>query len=888
MIVSFSVNYRTNWGENVWLSIASSDGTSLAYKMEYDGDQKWTRKLEFTASVKEIEYQYELRLGDSVVSRGWGSNRKLSLEGSYKKYVLRDSWQEIPSNKTLFSSPFTQTFFRRSDAALQRTKNLRQGLTIKIFAPSVQPNQRLYISGGPISLGEWRIENAIPMDGSAFPEWSVTVDAETINQGDHYKFVIIENGVATQWEQGQNRIWEFGPIENGEHRVVSGLHFRGGDLHWRAAGVAIPVFSLRSERSAGIGDFSDLKLFADWAAATDQRVIQILPINDTTQSETWHDSYPYKAISIFALHPLYLSMEDMGQLKDSAQWDEIMVEAHRLNALPEMDYEAVGEMKWRFFRALYKQSARATMGTKAYRDFFEANREWLRPYAVFCYLRHLKGTADFSRWGKYSKYSTKLINTLCDIESDSYDAVAIYMFLQFHLDKQLRAAVEYAHTRGVVLKGDIPIGISRDSADAWTDPDLFNMNSQAGAPPDDFSANGQNWGFPTYNWDAMALDGYAWWRRRFKHMVSYFDLYRIDHILGFFRIWEIPLDSVQGLLGHFNPAMPFSREELSYRGLEMQDDRFLKPFIHYDFLGDFFGEYMTDALAYLDDQGWGRYSLKPEFATQRQVQAHFHGKQDPRSIALLQGLYGLINEVLFIADPKQANHFHPRISAQFTKSYQWLNDYEKQRFNELYVDFFYRRHNEFWGHLAMDKLPPLIDATSMLCCAEDLGMIPDCVARVLSDLQIITLEIQRMPKDPNLTFGLTGNFPYLSVCTTSTHDMAPIRLWWEENPEKTQRYFNEILWRYGAAPAEATTEICQAIIGNHLMSPSILTILPLQDWTSIADDLRIEDPTAQRINVPSNPDHYWRYRMPMTIEKLIESTDFNDLIKSMIQGSGRN
>ncbi|CDN33082.1 4-alpha-glucanotransferase (amylomaltase) [Mucinivorans hirudinis] len=887
MIVVFTINYRAAWGENIWLNISEQGGEPRLHKMVCTDGERWALELDIPPTTTEIEYMYELRRDEHLVSRGWGKRRLLQLDSRFKKYTLRDTWQVIPANKTLFSSPFTQVFFKREDAVPARNK-FRQAITVKVYAPAVKPNQELRIAGSSEALGRWDIAKAPVMNGASFPEFTIVLDAEqAMTTGDEYKFVVTEGGFAVEWEQGENRVWARSAFDPCENRVYSGLNFRGGNVQWHGAGVAIPVFSLRSTTSNGIGDFEDLRKFADWASLTGQRVIQILPINDTTQTQTWRDSYPYKAISIFALHPLYLSLEKMGELKDEKLALQVKSESRRLNDMEQVDYEGVGRMKWSFFKAIYKQEGKKTLQSKEYRDFYNDNKDWLSDYAAFCYLRDVNESADFSKWGKDKKYSKKRVSELTNLSFEEYDKVAIYLYLQFHLDKQLKEAAAYCHSKGVVLKGDIPIGISRDSVEAWSEPHLFNLDCQAGAPPDDFSVLGQNWGFPTYNWEAMAKDGYAWWRRRFEKMADYFDLYRIDHILGFFRIWEIPMDSVQGLLGYFNPAMPMGYDELSAWGMPMNRDRYLKPFIHHNFLGDFFGEYTEEALKFLEAKEWGIYQLKDKFNTQRKVQKYFEDKDDAKSNALRSGLYGLINEVIFIEDPRHPGTFHPRIAAHFTKSYQWLTEYEKGCFNDIYTHFFYHRHNDFWGALAMEKLPPLIDATDMLCCAEDLGMIPDCVHKVLGDLGIITLEIQRMPKDPRATFGNTSWYPYLSVCTTSTHDMSPIRGWWQEDSGKTQRYYNDVMWWYGAAPEVASGQVCQTIVGNHLLAPSILTILPLQDWLSIDERLRLANPYAERINIPADPDHYWRYRMHLTIEELLTTEEFNNLVRDMSEGSGR-
>ena len=367
----------------------------------------------------------------------------------------------------------------------------------------------------------------------------------------------------------------------------------------------------------------------------------------------------------------------------------------------------------------------------------------------------------------------------------------------------------------MIFKGDLPIGISRTSVDAWLYPELFHMNSQAGAPPDAFSADGQNWGFPTYNWEKMAEDDFAWWKSRLAKMSEYFDAFRIDHILGFFRIWEIPLWTKSGLNGYFNPALPFPAHELQSQGFDVN------------------------------------------------------------------------NFDLFMEDPRKTGHYHPKIGAKATQGYMYLDAYRKAAFDRLYDDFFYRRNNEFWKEKAMQKLPALLDSTGMLACGEDLGMIPATVPQVMADLRILSLEIQRMPKSVEETFAHPANYPYLSVCTTSTHDMNPVRAWWEEDRQVTEQFWQMILGNSGEAPYFCEPWICRQILDQHLWSPAMLTVLPLQDWLSMDGALRRLNPNDERINVPANSRHYWRYRMHLTVEQLAAAKEFNETLANMIASSGR-
>ena len=722
------------------------------------------------------------------------------------------------------STAFTDSIFKRAHV---RTKRCKKGsgakpsageILFEVYAADVRPDEMLCIVGECESLGVWAPERSLPLCDCDFPMWRIILPADELPERFEYKFIVRkrEDDGSTIWEEGYNRLFDYFKPGEGEALQLEVRSFRNPDL-WRGAGVAVPVFSLRSERSFGVGDFSDLKLMADWAAETGQCVIQILPINDTTDDGSWSDSYPYRANSIFALNPIYLDLREVGELESEREQARFERLGRELNALAEVDYPRVAATKQEYLRKVYKQQGAADLSSKEFADFFERNRGWLVPYAVFSVLREKFATSNFNEWGEWAVFDAERVESFA---RKSAKAVGYWYFVQFHLDKQLRAVRDYAHSRGVILKGDIPIGIGRHSVDAWTSPELFKMDSSAGAPPDDFSVKGQNWGFPTYDWERMAQDGYAWWRARFEKMADYFDAYRIDHILGFFRIWEIPLDAVSALLGHFSPAKPLDVAEIAEYGFRF------------------------DAVAHT---------------------APVSESED----------------VLFVEDPLRKGLFHPRISAQSTEVYSSLSEGQKCAYNRLYDDFFYRRHNDFWRAEAMRKLLPLIDSTRMLVCGEDLGMIPDCVPDVMGELEILSLEVERMPKTYGAEFGAPEAYPYLSVATPSTHDMSNIRLWWSENRERTQRYFNNLLGMEGVAPVECSGKLCEQIMQRQLSARSMVMIAPLQDWLSMDEQLRRKDATAERINDPSNPNQHWCYRMHLTLEELLSAEVFNGKIRAM-------
>ena len=897
MKLKFIIDYHTAWGEKLVLcgSIPElgENNIDAAPRMKSAGGDTYELEVNVADTTAAFDYCYKVVHENGYVRNEWGTPHKFERGNGVGTYTIYDRWHDVPADKPAYSSAFTDCIDKREGRSAKPVATA-DTVVLSVSAPTVHPDEVLAVCGESGGVGAWDPKNAVVLSDSEFPVWKVAVPARALAAGSQYKFVILDKAskALRSWEGGNNRVMPAQYAAAGGVTEVNGLRYNDARALYRGAGTAIPVFAIRSEADFGVGDFADVRLMADWAAETGQSFLQLLPINDTTMTGTWTDSYPYNANSCFALHPMYLRLEEMGTLKDAKRRKHYAELGKELNALTQVDYELVNKHKNEYFKEIYAQDGAKTIASAEYKKFYEKNSWWLDNYAAFCVLRDKFGTPDFKEWAEYAEYSEDKVAKLKKEDKDTFNYVC---YLQYHLDRQMRGAAEYAHSKGVAIKGDIPIGISRTSVDAWTDTRLFNMDCQAGAPPDDFSVLGQNWGFPTYNWEEMNRDGFAWWKARFRKMSEYFDAYRIDHVLGFFRIWEIPMDCVHGLLGHFNPALPYTPDELRNNyDFWLNVDLQTTPYIMDYFLHDFFGEYTDEARKrFLTDAGYGRYRLRAEFDNQRKV-ADYFAEQDRVEVAdkeknarLCNALLGLIDDVLFVEDPVEKGKYHPRISAQFTYIYRSLNDYEKSCFDRLYNDFFYRRHNDFWYGKAMWKLPPLIDATDMLCCAEDLGMIPDCVPAVMSQLQILALEIQRMPKDPNSEFGNTWTYPYLSVCTTSTHDMGGIRQNWEEDPGKASDYYHNVLHEAGQAPFYCEPWICRRIIDLHLKSPSMLCIIPLQDYLSMDGDIRREDPREEQINVPANSRHYWRYRMHLTVEKLRECTDFNTMLRDMVVHSGR-
>ena len=809
MKILFNVEYRTSFGEDLVLNILSEDATkSSQHKMTTLDGLHWFVELTMTHKGAFIDYYYSLLRGDEEARHEWlvEPHRLEFAASKASRYTVYDHWIDIPEDSYMYSSAFTECIMARKREFSTKTEYVRT-VRLKVRAPQLRLGERLAIIGEPALLGGWDIKKAVPMTEHECHEWVVSLDAHKLPVGQfEFKFVILdtEPDFTPMWEQGANRTIDLPLLSDNDVMVYELSQAYFPIYPWKGAGVVVPIFSLRSEGSFGVGDFGDLKLMIDWAAKTNQRFLQVLPINDTNMTGTWQDSYPYNSISIYALHPQYTDFRQLPEIKDETlkiKYEELRQE---LNALPQIDYERMFKAKMDYLRILFKQEWATISRRATYKEFFEQNKEWLVPYAAFCVNRDKYGTAVFSEWPKEANSQKLKANSQLNF----------WYYVQYNLDAQMHGAHEYARKNRVVLKGDIPIGISRDGVEAWVEPKYFNLNGQAGAPPDPFSVDGQNWGFPTYNWDEMLKDGCQWWVRRFRKMAQYFDAYRIDHVLGFFRIWEIPVPEKSGLEGQFSPALGLSREEIEAYGIHGHDD-------------------------------------------------------------------------LFLVDHKRSDRWHPRIAVQYQAPYQNLDEGEKYNFNRLYNDYFYRRNNHFWYQEAMKKLPRLTQATRMLCCAEDLGMVPDCVPWVMNELRILSLEIQTMPKDSNIRFGKLSHNPYRSVCTFSTHDMPTLRQWWDEDAEQTQAYYNGPLRRSGDAPHPLPGWLAKDIVSRQLTSPSMLCLLSLQDWLSIDERLRLPDQNAERINIPANPRHYWRYRMHLTIEQLLAADDLNYEISTLIKQSGR-
>ena len=889
MNLHFALQYRTAWGQRLDVELTLCKHreitTVASFPMETDDGVHWHADVKMSAKdLVSFAYQYVVRAGDETLRREWNLVER-RYPAADLDFHFPDYWRDIPRLSHLYSAAYAGcvTHFVPQPAQFVY---FQQTLIFRVMAPQLKKGQRLAIIGSQPPLGAWDVHRYLPMQPAGINEWVISLSASGLYLPFEYKYVVVDDatGELTAWEGGENRLSPSGVLQSGSVVAICDQEARLEADRWKAAGVVVPLFSLRTANSQGVGDFTDLRMMADWAHSTGLSVVQLLPIYDTIQTHTWTDCYPYSSISIYALHPMYVDLQRLPPVNDAAFMLEYEKQRRTLNALPKVDYEGVNKLKSDYLHRIFDQQWRYLQHDEEYDRFCHENEWWITRYAAFCLLRDRYRTCDFRRWPRYSEFQEETIQHLAEKHRKD---IHYYIYVQYLLDKQLSEATAYARSLGVVLKGDLPIGISRYSVEAWTMPEYFHLDSQAGAPPDAFSADGQNWGFPTYNWARMAKDGYQWWKDRMQRMARYFDAYRIDHVLGFFRIWEIPQDCVNALLGHFSPALPLTEEEIGQYGFPFDASVHAQPYITDEVLYRLFGTHAEEVTAtYLLEHG-GSYRLKPEYDTQRKVEAAFAGCADDLSLMVRDGLYRLIGNVLFVADPYDSTRFHPRINALDTYAYKALPAVQREAFGRLHEDYFYHRHDDFWREEAMKKLPALVATTNMLVCAEDLGMVPSCVAPVMSELRMLSLEIQAMPKAMGMEFGKLEENPYLSVSTLFTHDMPTLREWWEQDAVRAQSYYNHVLLHDGKAPQVLPGWLAEEIVARHIYCPSMLCLVSLQDWLSIDETLRYPHPAEERINIPAIAQHYWRYRMHLNIEDLLKADSFNARVAELVRRGDR-
>lgn len=895
MKLYFNIPYYTRWGQNILVTgnvpELGNNKLQKAFSLHLQGHEQWMGMIDVdTSEITEISYNYvfaDENNGSAIME--WGEKRKIEVVKGVEHFFCYDTWNAAKNtNNAFMTNPF-QDVLLKNNTELHHTlcpKNITH--IFKIKAPLLGKNLIPCVIGGCKELGNWSLHNPLLMDrvGS---EWVLKVGLISPQSGVNYKYGVFDeiNKTFLYFENGPNR---FTNVINKKKSVlqINDGFFRTNSETWRGAGVSLPVFSIRTKKSFGVGDFSDLKLLIDWAEKVGIKMIQVLPLNDSNGTHTDSDVLPYAAISAFALNPLFLNLPAMGKLPDTNFiGQQYIPKQAELNAKSLVPFMEVISYKMNYAKELFAIVKDDFFKNDDFNRFFNKNAYWLVPYAAFKVLTDKYGTNNFMQWKEFAVYNKDKIEQFVSPAQPHYQQVALHYFIQYHLHTQLRKTATYAHARSVVLKGDIPIGVNLFSADTWSNASLFHTDMAAGAPPDMFATKGQNWALPTYNWDEMKRTDYDWWKKRFSHLSNYFDAFRIDHILGFFRIWEIPTEQIEGIMGHLYPSIPIYINEFAEKGIWFDYNRFCKPYITDQILDDFFGDdatWVRTNCLYIEN-GWS-LMLKPEFQTQTKVEnLHRRGEISDR---VKRGLFDIISNVLFFEiKGSHGTQFYPRYGMHYLRSYHELDEHTKKGLDELYVHYYYHRQNDFWYRSGMEKLPALKRATNMLVCGEDLGMMNPAVTAVMNELGILSLEVQRVPKSDKIEFFHPDNAPYLSVVTPSTHDMSTVRGWWEEDRAITQRFYNTLLGHWGEAPFFCEWWIVRDIVLQHLHSPAMWAVFQMQDLFGISPTIRRENPHEERVNIPSDSLKSWRYRIHINMEELLEANEFNNELRNFILQSGR-
>lgn len=919
--VRFSLSASTHYGQHIHIVYTTSLNVPLSdctvYPLHYEHQDTWVVTLSNVS--KKLRYKYVLRHDDPFIDGIWETGPERQIDPSSfaplaSSFMVRDVWRASPdSSSEIFSTAaFTRVLFRTNPSVGLRVLETRNSTALssalsmsvrafvvvfRVFVERVQQGDVVHVVGNIPELGDDDPTGAVPLADTHAPTWEASIAISCRSSSPILFRYVIKRGDEIVARDQRCRELQLSKSDESYLKSSSGTcsvvyapaegSFKF-ESSWRGAGIALPVFSIRSHTSCGVGEFNDLIKLVDFCRTAGYQLLQLLPINDTNVFNDSRDSYPYSAVSSFALHPQYIHIDQIGPLPEEL-YDEYEKERTRLNAKSEVDVVDVMRVKSRFVRELYKANRDKFLHSPEFTQWFKENKGWLVPYALFRFFMTINGTAHYEYWGTRKKFDLKELEDLADPSSFHFDYIGVVYFTQFHLHNQLKAAADYAAENGVVFKGDLPIGVNRFCVDTWVNPHLFRLQMQAGAPPDYFSKFGQNWLFPTYDWDVMKKENYEWWRARLGHMARYFHAYRIDHILGFFRIWEIPQRFRTGMSGRFYPAYAISRQEIESLGL-WDIERCAQPYVHDGLLQHMFHDDWWKIKEQYFEPKYGRLSFKDQYNTERKVEASLKLSEDAtenerqRADGIKDRLFELLNNVCLLQDEHDGNLFHPRFMMEATSSHSELPSEDwKRSLLHMQDDYMQKRQNELWKRNGLERLPMMKAASDMLVCGEDLGMVPECVPHVMDRTCILGLAVQRMPAG-DAEFGIPSTYKYECVATTSSHDTSTFRGWWEELSEDMRmRYWQDVMQCNGQQrpPEICTPDIVQWAIEDHLKSPAMWAVFPLQDIFGMDGDLRRKDVKSEQINDPSNPNHVWNFRLHIDIEEVMKRKEFMEKLSAL-------
>ncbi|KAL0222875.1 hypothetical protein P9112_002265 [Eukaryota sp. TZLM1-RC] len=932
--LAFRIHYNTAYGEVVCVRGSIPDlgdnDRSNALTLSHIGDGNWIGSVDLSdTSISSFSYRYFISRA-IVDLEEHGPDRLITFDPTVRLVRCSDTWRSLPTVEDFIAE---RAVFRRVLCIREKPESSadtapspvtgKVTLRFSITVPRLDPGHHVVLVGEGMHLGEWNPDLGIKLNDASFPLLSCDVLCPSNHLPFHYKYVIVDSSKhAVHWEEGPNRTFDKSliPPSTSLDVIPTLCHQEDGIFRYpghangkfKGFGVICPIFSLRSKSSCGIGEFNDLKLAANWLKSMDAKLIQVLPINDTRSAGDWRDSYPYSAISAFALHPVYIHLEDLPgltrEMKDDIEHFKQEINNQNINDFdPEIqfDYEKVVNFKEEMIRKSFENCLDQLNSNSDFMSW-ASSQSWLPWYAAFLYLRSLNGDNNWRNWPEEHKYlSLEQVKAIVSTENDYYKEILFTYFTQYHLHLQLLSASQYAAHHGIAVKGDIPIGVDPNSVDVWQNPDEYKLDKTVGAPPDAFSSVGQNWLFPPYNFPTMLSkeNPLDWWQTRMRHMSIYFHAFRIDHIIGLFRIWEISADANTAIMGRFEPSIKFSEHDIVNRFGLWDLHRLSLPFVNDHILWELFGDSMDEVRdlffeTFHDRLQFKKELLESEKALYKHVMAQKDAKVNEGSASTASitkrfedfhaKLLTLWNDRVFIAEQEGSETFYyPLFDCKKTFSFRWLPLSDQAKVAEIHYQYCYGpAQNNLWRDSAYRKLPSISQCHDMLVCGEDLGVVPQVCEEVMDELKILGLRIQRMPNDPKVKYGHPSDYSWLTVSCPSTHDMPSIRGWIEEDHDRAHEFCQEILGIHYVPPI---ADLVRRILDQHVYGPSMWTIFLVQDLVSVSERLRWKGPAElEQINIPANRWHYWRYRLHLNLEDLVYDREFNNEIKKLLKNSGRS
>ena len=655
-------------------------------------------------------------------------------------------------------------------------------------------------------------------------------------------------------------------------------------LKKRLLGVVTPVGALRSGKQTAVGEFPDLANFALLCKKMKVGLIQLLPVNDTG-----YESSPYFSLTAFALHPLYLRIADIPEAAEfKAKAAAIDKEYGKETRFP---YQQVLRAKMTLLRTIYAENLVAIEHKAASGGSLAAwieQNPWVKEYAVYRRLKQVNAERSWKEWPDHQVMTGEAIAAMWN-DRTLREEHLFWAWVQAAADAQFSAAARAVADAGIVLEGDLPILMNDDSCDVWAHPEIFIQELSAGAPPDMYSPEGQNWGFPLYNWEAQTKDDYAWWRRRLAVAGKYYQAYRIDHVLGFFRIWASSRSDYSSKMGRFAPYTPITAGDLKKLGFDKSRIRWASR-SHiptgelWDALRANWGSLLNEddiaaAAKKIFSRALDRVGGEELWLFKKKIK----GEKDIDALdlhpAIRPYLFNAWHDRLFLEFEK--GKFFPLWYYRNSRAYTTLSETEKQNLEEL-IARRQAKSEKIWEAQGKKLLSVLAESSRMLPCAEDLGAVPACVPRVLNKLKILGLRVVRWHRQwdrdgqPYVPFA---EYPELSVCTAAVHDSSTIREWWER--EANQEQFSGFIG-VPSLPKVYNPGVAKTILLKTAAARSRFRVFQIQDLLHLSNNWYAEDPAAERVNVPgSNNEFNWTYRLPASVEELVKDKDLTRAVAEL-------